>query len=1088
MRCQNCSAENPQGAKFCIRCATPFQNRCQKCGFENPSEARFCAQCAAPLDAVAPIRAESEPRDGLTAERRHLTVLFCDLVNSTSIAAQLDPEEWREIVAGYHHAAAQAIERFGGRVAQYLGDGVMAFFGYPEAHDNDAERAARAGLAILDAISKLNENLTCPKLSARIGIDSGAVVVGGGAGKEADVFGDTPNLAARVQAAAAPDTVLVTAATHRLVSGLFVVEDRGAQALKGVERPVQLYRVIQPSGVRGRLGAAAAVHGLTPFVGREDELRTLLGRWERVLDGEGQVALIVGEAGIGKSRLVQRFHELIAGTPHSWVEATAGPFFQNTPFYPVTELLRDLLMWRGDESAEKALARLEQALELARVKPEALSLIAPLLNLPIPAKYPPSPLSPDQQRRRLMATLVEWAVGTARVQPLVIATEDLHWADPSTLELIQVLVDQGATARLLLLYTTRPEFRPHWPLRAHHRQIMLNRLPDRQVREMVENVAGRNLLRPQTLETIVARTTGVPLFVEELTRDVMERGEDSTQHQIPTSLHDSLMERLDRLGPAREVAQIGAGIGREFSYELLRAIAGLTDDKLQTALNRLVDAELIYARGVAPSASYVFKHALVRDVAHSTLLKSQRRELHRRIAETLTERFLETAASAPELVARHYTEAALPAQAVRYWRKAGRSANDRSAYTEAISHFNKGLELVKNLPETLERTSEELRLQIALTSPLTATKGYTAPEVETAGRRALELCQQIGEDRKLFAALARLYSFYANRGDFGRGLELSREMLRLAENVQEPVFLVWAHYCLAHTLSMLGELETARAHMEQSLAHYDFEHLHEYGFIQDPGATGLALSAHVLYSLGYPDQALRRGLKGLAHARKLSHPYTLVWVLNSVGAIHARRGEFDNAEKLYTEQVALSREQNFPSFLASGIVGQYLATTEREPEEAISRIRESSELFPTAQANPEQQTYLIRLAYAYKKLRWPLEGLAVVAKALELIHETGGSVFATECYRLKGDLLLMENTDSESEAQHCFRVAIRLARAQSAKIPELQATASLARLLDKQGRRDEARAMLADIYGWFTEGFDTADLKDAKALLEELSA
>jgi class 3 adenylate cyclase len=355
MRCQNCSAENPQGAKFCIQCATPFPHRCQKCGFENPSEARFCAQCAAPLEAAVPIRPATEPHDPLTGERRHLTVLFCDLVNSTGLAARLDSEEWREIVAGYHRAVAQAIERFGGHVAKFLGDGVMAFFGWPEAHDNDGERAARAGLAILEVISKLNEHPTHPKLLARIGIDSGAVVVGAGAGKDTDVFGDTPNIAARVQTAAAPDTVLITADTHRLVSGLFVVEDRGAQALKGVDRPVQLYRVVQPSGVRGRLEAAAA-RGLTPFVGREDELRSLMNRWERVLDGEGQVALIVGEAGIGKSRLVQRFHEQITGTPHTWVEAAAGAFFQNTPFYAVTEMLRELLAGRGTQACRSSAA------------------------------------------------------------------------------------------------------------------------------------------------------------------------------------------------------------------------------------------------------------------------------------------------------------------------------------------------------------------------------------------------------------------------------------------------------------------------------------------------------------------------------------------------------------------------------------------------------------------------------------------------------------------------------------------------------------------------------------------------------------
>jgi class 3 adenylate cyclase len=419
-------------------------------------------------------------------------VLFSDLVGSTEIAGHLDPEQWREIVADYHHAAAKAIERFGGNVAQYLGDGVMAYFGWPEAHDNDVERGIHASLGILNAVSKLNEIPDRPKLSVRIGIDSGAVVVGGGTDKGADVFGDTPNIAARVQAAAEPGTVLVTDAVHRLVSGFFVVENRGTPALKGIDRPIQLYRVVQASGVRGRLQAAAAARELTSFVGREEELSLLMNRWERVLEGEGQMALIIGEAGIGKSRLVQHFRGLIADTPHSWIETAAGAFFQNTPFYPVTEMLRESLAWRGDESADEQLAQLESALNLTGIKPaQALPLIASLLNLQTPAKYPPLALSPEQQRRRRLATLVEWAFGAARQQPAVITTEDLHWADPSTLELIQLLVEQGATVPLLLVYTARPEFRVPWPMRAHHTQITLNRLSARNVRTIVQQVAAQ---------------------------------------------------------------------------------------------------------------------------------------------------------------------------------------------------------------------------------------------------------------------------------------------------------------------------------------------------------------------------------------------------------------------------------------------------------------------------------------------------------------------------------------------------------------------------------------------------------------------
>jgi class 3 adenylate cyclase len=529
MRCPQCHSENPENVSFCIECGTAFERHCLKCAFENPPRAKFCSRCGSSFTETAishdgeasgpDVRINGDApkeRSGHDGERRHLTVLFCDLVGSTAIAARLDPEAWRDTVATYHRAAAEAITRFDGHVAKYLGDGVMAYFGWPAAHDNDAERAARAALAILDAIAKLNEQPGPVKLSTRVGIDSGTVVIGRGAGNEAEVFGDTPNIAARVQEAAAPGTVAISDATHRLVSGLFVVEDLGAQQLKGIQQPLPLYRVVRPSGVRGRFQAATAAGGLTPFVGREDELRSLTSRWERVLDGEGQVALIIGEAGIGKSRLVQRFHEQIAGTPHTWAEAGAGAFFQNTPFYPITDLLRQFL---GDEAAPDQIAQLESRLLAVGLEPaERIPLIAPLLNLPLPEDFPPSTLSSEQQRRRLLATLVEWTLGAARIQPLVLTIEDLHWVDPSTLELLQFLVEQSVSAPLLLLYTARPEFRPPWLLRAHHTQITMNRLVARDVRTMVTQVAAATALADDTVATVVERTGGVPLFVEELTR------------------------------------------------------------------------------------------------------------------------------------------------------------------------------------------------------------------------------------------------------------------------------------------------------------------------------------------------------------------------------------------------------------------------------------------------------------------------------------------------------------------------------------------------------------------------------------------
>jgi class 3 adenylate cyclase len=755
MHCHNCSAENPQSAKFCIQCATLLRRLCAACACENQPEARFCGQCAAPLDAV-PVRAEAKTLDVRHGERRHLTVLFCDLVGSTAIAAQLDPEEWRETVSEYHSRAADAITRFGGHVVKYLGDGVMALFGWPAAHDNDAERAARAGLAIIDALAKLDELPRHTRLAARVGIDSGPVVVGKGASGEVDVFGDAANIAARVETATEPGTVLITAATQHLVSGLFAVEERGPQQLKGIEVPIQLYRVIRPSGVRGRLEATAAARGLTPFVGREDELRLLMNRWERALNGEGQVALIVGEAGIGKSRLVQRFHEQIAGTPHTWIQCATAPFYQNTAFYPVVEVLRQLV-WersldrlddylqelqgkekrrgrasvRGDDpsAANEEFAQLESALALAGLDAAAsLPLIAPLLNLTLPSEIAASSLPADQQRRRLLATLVEWMLGASRAQPLAIVTEDLHWADPSTLELIQTLVEQGARSPLLLLYTARPEFKVPWPLRAHHTQFNLNRLGVRDVRAMVAQVAASKALADDTVTTVVERTGGIPLFVEELTRAVLESvNARLTGREIPVTLHDSLMARLDRLGgAAKEVAQVAAVIGREFSYELLHAVHRLAEGELQSALAKLAEAELVYVHGLAPDATYTFKHALIQDAAYEALLKTRRRELHRKVAQTITDEFADIAEAQPEVLARHWTEAGEIELAIAAWTKAGKGAESRNAFNEALESYGQALTLIDLLPESAERDSRELELRLFTSNMLWITRGWAS--------------------------------------------------------------------------------------------------------------------------------------------------------------------------------------------------------------------------------------------------------------------------------------------------------------------------------------------------------------------------
>jgi class 3 adenylate cyclase/predicted ATPase len=1052
-------------------------------------------------------------------------VLFCDLVDSTSIAAKLDPEEWRELAADYQRTSAQAIERFGGRVAKYLGDGVMAYFGWPEAQGDDPERAVRAGLAILETISKLNEQLTDVKLSARVGIDSGVVVIGTGGGDEFEAFGDSPNIAARVQAAAARDMVLITEATHRLVSGLFVVEERGAYTVKGIEQPLQLYRVVQPSGVRGRLEALAATHDLTPFIGRENELRLLGDHWQHVRDGDGHLLLIIGEPGIGKSRLIRRFHERIAGTPHTWIEVTAAPFFRNTPLYPVSENLRRAFSRRGDESLEEQLAQLESSLVLAGLNPsEAIPLIAPLLNLELPAKFRRSGLSAEHQRRRLLALLVEWLVGLARVQPIVMVTEDLHWVDPSTLELIQMLVEQGPTPQLLLLCTARPEFRAPWTPNSNHTQITLSQLSLRNARLIVEQLAAQKGLTQKTIDAVVERAGGVPLFVEELTRAVLESSDnDLIKRVIPVSLNDLLMARLDRLGAAKDIAQLGAVIGGEFSYELIRAVNPIPDEDLQHALGILTEAELLYANGAAPNATYLFKHALIRDAAYEALLRSQRKELHSRIAEVLVRQFAETVASAPELVAHHYTEAGLISRAVPYWHRAGEIASQRSAHAEAISHLSKGLELLKTLPDTSERVQHELTLQIAIGAPLIAAKGYTAPEVEHTYARALELCRQIGEPSQLFPVLWGLSAFYGVRAELATARELSEQLLRMAQRERDPALLLAAHHALGQYLYFQGDFASAREHFEQGVGLYDRRQHSSLAFVygQDPGMACLSYLAWTLWFLGYAGQALERSREALTLAQGLSHPVSLAFAQAFAAALHQLRGEIHLSQERAEAAISLSSEQGFQYWLTVGTLYRGWAVAERgQRDEGTSQIRHGLDTLGAIGANLGQPYFLARLAGAYEKAGQAEEGLAALTDALATLEETGERFYEAEIYRLKGDLTLAESrvqgvglsvtkapqftvqrskiptpsthcrtpvSQEEAQAEANFLKAIKTARIQQAKSLELRAATSLSRLWLRQSKNGEAYRMLAEIYAWFTEGFDTADLKEAKALLDELS-
>ena len=695
------------------------------------------------------------------AERRQLTILFCDLVGSTALSRQLDPEDYRAAVRAYQAACAPVIERFDGHIAQYLGDGLLVYFGYPLAHEDDAQRAVRAGLAMVEAMGALTTRLEQQqgvRLAVRVGIHTGPVVVGemgAGGRREQLALGETPNIAARLESLAAPNTVVISAALHQLVQGYFVCDDLGAHALKGVDTPFQVYRVLGESGAQSRLDVPSP-RGLTPLVGREAEVTLLLDRWAQVKDGLGQVVLLSGEAGIGKSRLVQVLKDHLAGEPHTRLECRCSPYHTNSALYPVIDLWQRVLRFETAEAPADKLHKLEQMLAQYRLPlAETVPLFAALLSLP-DDRYPALALTPQQQKQKTLEALLALLVARAAQEPLLLIVEDLHWVDPSTLEFLSLLVDQGPTARMLTLCTFRPQFTPPWPPRAHIAQLTLTRLPRPQVGRMVTAVAGGKALPAEVVQQIVTKSDGVPLFVEEMTKLVLASGllREHEDHYaltgplpplaIPATLQDALMARLDQLASAKAVAQLGATLGREFTYELLRAVAPMDELELWRGLVQLVQAEVLYQRGALPQATYLFKHALIQEAAYQSLLKSTRQQYHQRIAQVLAAQFPETTATQPELLAQHYTEAGLQAQALPYWHQAGQRAIARSAYAEARQHLTTGLEVLATVPETPARHQHELDLLTALARVLGVTKGQAAPELEPVLTRAAALASAGG--------------------------------------------------------------------------------------------------------------------------------------------------------------------------------------------------------------------------------------------------------------------------------------------------------------------------------------------------------
>jgi class 3 adenylate cyclase/predicted ATPase len=960
------------------------------------------APASAPSSLQATVAVMTGSAEEPTGERRYVTVMFCDLVDSTGISARLDAEEWRDLVGSYLDAASAAVTEMGGHVAKKLGDGLMTLFGYPVAQENDAERAVRAALSIQRALAELNRKNKGPgkpALAARIAIDTGPAVLDA----SGEIFGDVPNIAARAQSLAEPEAVVVTARVQRQVAGLFVAEERGSHELKGVPDPVTLYRLVRASGG----GRRAGQRHLTPLVGREEEIAMLMRRWERARQGDGQLVLIVGEPGLGKSRLIEEFHARLRETPHTWVEWNCSQLLQNTPLHPVTEWGRQRF-GGADVAAERRLADLENTLTLIKLDPtENVPLLAPLVDIPL-LKERVLILAPEELRGRQFGALIGWTIASAKVQPLVLVVEDLHWADPTMLDVLRGLAERGALAPLLIVVTARPEFRPPWSMRSHHGTISLAPLDRSQVRDMVTELSARHALPQEVVEDVAARTGGVPLFVEEVTRLLLERGEQGGAHAIPPTLQQSLTARLDRLGSAREVAQVGAVIGRDFSYKLLREIAGIGDAPLQAALERLADADILLVQGLPPASDYRFKHALIQDAAYENLLKSRRQALHRRTAEVLRDQFANTAAAEPAVLAHHFTQAALTEAAIEWWRTAGQRSLARSALLEGAEQLKRALAQIGTVPATPALRREEFKLEVAF----------------------------------------------------------------------------------ANALALTGDLVDGKEHYDRALALYDPA---EHGPLttrsgRDIRLALLASRSNCVWQLGYPEASRNDGELAVKNAREIVNAATLIYALNTAGFNHTCRRDFAAAISRIDELIVLAEERGAPYWKAVGTAGRgvIFALTGKAPD-AVRAITSAITSLRSTGATLNEPWCLGHLAIAYTELGQSDDARRCIDDAIEKVDRSKEKWCEAEVHRIAGEIALKSLAPDAEKAEKYFDRALAVARQQQAKSWELRAAMSMARLWRDQGKKQQARELLAPVYGWFTEGFDTLDLREAKALLDELA-
>ena len=1049
-----------------------------------------------------------EPKTQDIAERRQVTVMFSDLVGSTALSARMDPEDLREVISAYQKCVAETVRRFGGFVAKYMGDGVLVYFGYPQAYEDEAERAVRAGLELTAAVAGLK---THTSLQTRVGIATGLVVVGdligSGEAHERGIVGETPNLAARLQGIAEPNMVVIAEDTRGLLGNLFELQDLGARELKGITGPVRVWAALRASSVEGRFEALHA-SGLTALIGRDEELELLLRRWSRAKTGEGQVVLLSGEAGIGKSRLTAALLENVASEPHTRLRYFCSPQHTDSAFYPIIGQMERAAGLGHDDTPQAKLDKLDAVLAQTSTSIQDTALFAEMLSLPNDGRYPALDLTPEQRRQRTLEALTAQLAALARQRPVLMIVEDTHWIDPTSLEVFGRTVERIKTLPALLIVTFRPEFDAPWVGQSHVMSLTLNRLGEREAAAIIARLVGNKELPADVMAEIVERTDGIPLFVEEMTKAVLEAESEGAARRtvaavpspalaVPASLHASLMARLDRLGSAKEVAQIGAAIGREFSHALLAAVVRKSEAELGSALDRLIAAGLLFRQGLPPQASYLFKHALVQDAAYGTLLREPRRALHARIAETLENQFAEIAESRPELLARHCTEAGLIEKAAGLWGKAGQRSLARSALAEAAEQLSRALAQIAALPDTPALRREEIKLQVALITPLMHVKGYAAPETKAAAERArllIERAEVLGEPPEdpllLFSVLYGFWgvNYIAFNGDVLR--ELATQFLALVEKQRTTAPLLIADRMMGLSLLSTGGIAEGRVHLDRAIALYDpAEHRPlATRFGHDNRVAVLCYRSWALWMLGYPETALADAEHALKDAREIGQAASLMLALSFTSLTHILCGNYTAAKTQSDEDVALAGEKGTLIWKAYGMLFQGCALAlAGKASDAAQSIPAGLTAFRSTGSTVLVPWYLPNLARAYAELGQFGDAWRCIAEAMTAVETTNERWCEAEVNRIAGEIALKSPERDTAKAEAYFERALAVARKQQANSWELRAAMSMARLWRDQGKREKARDLLAPIYSWFTEGFDTLDLKEAKALLDELA-